>query len=178
MLTEIRRIIEKIYAKEENSFFIERCQRKLDFLDDLSKKTSGYCRMIHLSNELDDPAVGLHFDIGEFSQGEFHVKYSSVLLISKVYDAFYLHHEFAVDNLDENRIEPILDGFDDQPYSKMQYMLDEAVTSFLQSENYIRLSYADMQEVIPNIDIPENCIFGTQMTVENAIFRDLWNLCS
>ena len=36
--------------------------------------------------------------------------------------------------------------------------------------------YSDMSEVVPDIPMPPDSFFGKQMTVETALFRDVWNI--
>lgn len=56
--------------------------------------------------------------------------------------------------------------------------VDENVVSFMRQKGYTRLKYFELEEVIPTVKIPADSIFGTQMTVETAIFKDVWELYS
>ncbi len=72
----------------------------------------------------------------------------------------------------------VLDGFGDQAYTKNQFLFEENVVSFMRQKGYTRLKYSELEEVIPTVEMPADSIFGTQMTVENAIFKDVWDICS
>ena len=178
MLNDLKSVIEKIYFDGEKSFFINGCKKSFDFVDELVENFEEQCSKIQLSDDNCLPAKEMYFFFEDFTKGEFKVSYSSVLCISKICKVFYLQHEFAVDNLDVDRMDLVLDGFGDQAYTKKQFSFDENVVSFLQKKGYTRLKYAELEEVIPFVEMPADLIFETQMTVENAIFRDTWELCS
>lgn len=114
--------------------------------------------------------------MSRFAKNDFKIRYTTVLSISKIVDMYYLQHEFEVDNPDPDSIEPFPCGFGDVPYCKLQYALEEAVCGFLSEKGFKRLSYAEREEVIPEVEMPQNEIFGTQMTVEYAVFKDMWGL--
>lgn len=177
MINEIKNIIEKVYIMKDYNFFISKCHRKINFIDELLGNLQDKCKNVTLSDDLSFPSVEIYFELNDFSKGEFKVQYSSVLLISKIADVFNIRHEFAVDNLDTNRMDCVLDGFGEQAYSILQFDLDNIITEYMQKQNYRKLKYAEMVEVISEIEMPEACIYGSQMTVENAIFNDLWNIC-
>ena len=87
-----------------------------------------------------------------------------------------MQHEFSVDNKDIDGLFPELDGFGDEAYTKQQFALEEVVCNYLQEKKYERLFYSDMSEVVPDIPMPPDSFFGKQMTVETALFRDVWNI--
>lgn len=51
------------------------------------------------------------------------------------------------------------------------------VCGVLAAKGFKRLSYAERDEVIPEVEMPRNKLFGSQMTVEYAVFKDIWSLC-
>lgn len=177
MFSEMKSAIEKAYVAEDHSFFISKCKRKFDFMDKLLEISRVHYENVNMRDDVGEPSAEVYFDLNDFVQGEFKVKYTSVLLISKICEVFSLQHEFAVDNVDPSRMGSVLDGFGDQSYTRQQYDLDNLITDFLQSKNYKRLKYTEMEEVIPAVDMPKDSIFGSQMTVANALFRDVWNIC-
>lgn len=177
MHKEIEDIIKRVYILKDYNFFISSCQRKVEFLDEILEILHNNCSNIELSNEPDSPCVEIYLAVNDFAENDFKVNYTSQLYINKIIDVFYFQHEFAVDNLDPNRIAPVLDGFSDESYCKLQYNLDETVLAYLQQKGYKRLYYSDMEEVVADVKMPKNTIFGSQMTVENAIFKDLWGIC-
>lgn len=178
MLTDIKRLIETIYVKGEKNVFIDGCNKRLEFVDELVENFKNQCSKIQLSNDNCLPAKDLYFFFNDFIKGEFKVSYSSVLCINKICKVFYLQHEFSVDNLDTDRMDLVLDGFGEQAYTKKQFSFEESVVSFMQTKGYSRLYCSELEEIIPEIEMPADSIFGTQMTVENAIFKDTWELCS
>lgn len=177
MEQRIMKLIEKTYFEKNYDDFKNGCKVELEFISDLCETMRKAVSDIAVSSFNDFPCTEMNINVGEFSDGGFSVKYTSVLSISKVCPAFNLRHEFSVDNIDPNKIDPVLDGFSDEAYNKKQFELDEIVSEYLQNKGYSRLSYAQMSEVIPNISMPKNNLFGNQMTVEYAIFNDLWNIC-
>lgn len=178
MFSEIKSVIEKVYLTGDYDFFISQCQQKIDIIDKLLENSRDQYKDLNICDDKGNPSVEIFFELDSFSMGEFKVKYTILLLISKICDVFYLQHEFAVDNLDSKRMSSVLDGFGDQAYNRQQYDLDNMLTEFLKDKNYKRLKYSEMEEVITTVSMPKDNIFGSQMTVENAIFKDTWNICS
>lgn len=124
-----------------------------------------------------DPAVELLLYFEDCIKNEFHVEYRSLLKISKVADLFVFQHEFSVENKDEDGLPPVLDGFGAEAYIRSQYKVAEKISDFLYCYHLQKLEWAEMDEVIFGLKIPETSLFGTQMTVENALFRDLYGIC-
>lgn len=177
MIDEVKKIIETTYIQKNFEPFISRCHKKVGFIDELLENAKAKFGKAVVSELPDDPGVVIYFDVCEFSQNDFKVKYKSVLSISKAADVYYLQHEFETDNPDPDGMDSVLDGFGGEPYCKTQYALEELICDFLAKRNFKQLTYADMNEVIPDVEMPENALFGSQMTVEYAIFRDIWGLC-
>lgn len=177
MTEEIKRIVEKTYIEKDYGHFISRCHGKIGFIDELLAAARTKFGKADVWVLPDDPCVEFHFDMSGFAKNDFKIRYTSVLSISKIVDVYYLQHEFEVDNPDPDSMEPFPCGFGDVPYCKLQYALEEAVCGFLSEKGFKRLSYAEREEVIPEVEMPHNEIFGTQMTVEYAVFKDMWGLC-
>ncbi len=177
MIDEVKRIIETMYIQKNFEPFVSRCHGMLKFIDELLNAAQTKFNNAEVSELSDDPCVEIYFDVCEFSQNDFKVRYKSVLSISKVVDVYYLQHEFETDNPDPDRMDSVLDGFGGEPYCKAQYALEELICGFLAARGFKQLTYADMNEVIPDVEMPENALFGTQMTVEYAVFKDMWGLC-
>lgn len=177
MIDEVKKIIEITYIQKDFEPFVSRCRGKLEFVGDLLNAAQTKFNEAAVSELPDDPAVTIYFDVCGFSRNDFNVVYKSVLSISKVADVYCLQHEFEADDPDPGRMTPVLEGFGGEPYCKTQYALDELICGFLAKRNFKQLTYADMNEVIPDVEMPENALFGSQMTVEYAIFKDMWGLC-
>lgn len=176
MTEEIKRIVEKTYIEKDYGHFISRCHGKIEFIDELLTAARTKFGKADVWELPDDPCVEIHFDVSGFAKNDFKIRYTSVLSISKIVDAYYLQHEFEVDNPDPDSMEPFPCGFGDVPYCKLQYDLEETVCGFLSEKGFKRLSYAEREEVIPEVEMPQNELFGTQMTVEYAVFKDMWGL--
>lgn len=59
-----------------------------------------------------------------------------------------MQHEFEIENYDPDRIYPALDCFGLQPYTKTQFSLDEVIKEYFKQEEYIEISYSDLDEVV------------------------------
>lgn len=173
----IRKVINQIYLREDYEFFRKKCLETITLpagFDDLLRKSSKVIR-INLGNS--NPSEEWHIHFGKVIKGEFSVSYRTGIKVSKIVPAFYIQHEFEVSNKDEERMGPILDGFSNEAYCKRQYELHEKINQCLVNSGYLELSYAEMSEVICDVKIPEDRrIFGSQLTVETAIFRDIYEL--
>ena len=177
MLEEIKRVVETTYISKNYEHFVSRCHGKIGFINELLDTAKTNFIKAVISELPDDPCVDIYFDVSVFNKNDFNVRYKSVLSISKAVDVYYLQHEFEVNDSDPDRMTPVLDGFGDEPYCKMQYALEELICGFMAKRNFKRLTRADMDEVIPEVEMPENALFGPQMTVEYAVFKDMWGLC-
>lgn len=177
MIDEVKKIIETTYIQKNFEPFISRCHRKIEFTDELLRCAKTTFSNAVVSELPDDPGVEIYFDVCGFSKNDFKVRYKSVLSISKAADVYCIRHEFEADDPDPDGMTPVLDGFGGEPYCKTQYALEEAIRGFMAARGFKRLTYADMEEVVPGVEMPENTLFGSQMTVENAVFKDMWGLC-
>lgn len=177
MIDEVKRVIEATYIKRNFEPFISRCHEKPEFIGELLNAVQAAISGAVVSELPGDPGVVIYFDVCEFAKNDFKVKYKSVLSISKVVDVYYLQHEFEADDPDPDRMTPILDGFGGEPYCKAQFALEEIIRGFLAARGFKQLTCAEMDEVIPEVKMPENALFGSQMTVEYALFKDMWGLC-
>ncbi|MDE6733276.1 MAG: hypothetical protein K2J77_10420 [Oscillospiraceae bacterium] len=177
MIDEVKRIIETTYIQKNFEPFISRCHEKLEFIGELLNAAQTKIGGAVVSELPGDPGVAIYFDVCEFAKNDFKVKYKSVLSISKVADVYHIQHEFEADDPDPNGMTPVLDGFGGEPYCKAQFALEETIRKFLAAKGFKQLTFTEMDEVIPGIEMPENVLFGSQMTVEYALFKDMWGLC-
>lgn len=111
-----------------------------------------------------------------FSEGE--VEYFSLLQINKIVKYFYLQDEFFIANPDPDGMDLYFDGFRNEPYSKKQFDVDETICNYLKEKGYSRLFINDMDEIYPGIKKFKDREETNQMTVNNALFMDMWNLCN
>ncbi|PEJ30943.1 hypothetical protein [Bacillus pseudomycoides] len=71
-----------------------------------------------------------------------------------------------------------LDGYDVQPYTFQQPELDQMINKTLRQVGYTDLSYAEINEVVEGVQFPEGVtLFGSQLTVEYALFHDVLDIC-
>lgn len=177
MNEKLQYYINKIYRNKEWNYFREKCAESPIYLRKVMDRISTLDKKAILYNRKDEPAIEIYVDFQEYSEGNFHVEYKSVLKISKVANIFNFQHEYSIVNIDPNRMSPVLEGFSDEAYIFEQNRFDEAITKLLLAEGLEKLSLADMEEVIGDIQMPQETIFGSQMTIENCLFRDLFEIC-
>ena len=101
-----------------------------------------------------------------------------MLQINKVIKYFYLQDEFSIDSPDPDGMDSYLTGFRNEPYSKKQFDIDEMICNYLTEKGYSRLYINDMDEVYPGIKKFKDREEINQMTVGNALFMDMWELCN
>lgn len=176
MHRKIKNAITEIYCNRNKKFFVSCCYRKLGFITDLVEDVKDKCQNVIISNSTGEPSVEIIFQLKDFIENNFEVKYSSSLKISKLCEFYNLQHEFSIDNKDMDGLFPELDGFGDEAYTKQQFALEDVICNYLHKKKYERLFLTDMSEVISDISMPPDSFFGKQMTVETALFRDVWNI--
>lgn len=178
MLNDIKKYIEEIYLNENRELFISKCKREMDFLNDFLEIVRTKVQNVNVYTNYDEPVIEVHFYVNNFLFNGGEVKYNSILIINKIVDYFYLQHEFSIDNLDPDGMDTSFDGFRDEAYNKKQFDLDKTIVKYLKDKGYDRLDYADMEEVFPGIKKFKDRDDINQMTVNNALFMDIWDLCN
>lgn len=178
MLEEVKKAIEEIYLNGNRDLFISNCKKDIGFLNDLLEILKTEVLNFDICANSSEPMIEIRFSVNCFKHNDGEVKYVSILMLNKIVDCFYLQHEFSLNNPDPDGMDSHLDGFRDEAYSKKQFDLGEKIISYLKSKGYKRLSYADMEEVFPGIRKCEDRDDTNQMTVNNALFMDVWNLCN
>ncbi|MBC2003281.1 hypothetical protein HCA78_05825 [Listeria booriae] len=174
----ITEAIDRIYIKKEYDFFRERCKSKLTFLDEFISLIESQNVSFTIQDLDSEPAVRLYIKYPKFEKGELKIIYKTIIDISKIVPIYYVQHEFEVDNIDEMRMSPVLDGFDGQPYTIGQADLYDRTVEFMNNNGYVEVSYTEMNIVIPYIEMPKDVsIFGPQFTVEICLFNDILNIC-
>ncbi|WNV80464.1 hypothetical protein RUL31_03900 [Bacillus atrophaeus] len=171
--------INKFYNKESaQEEYLSLCKQEIT----LSESLESYLKKekINYENTNEDeiwPSATFRFEFEAFEKDDFNISYSSKLMISKLAPIFYIQHEFELENIDPKRTTPILDGFSTQTYSMPQQEFDTKVNQILKDLGYNALDYQEMNEVICDLDIKTEPLFGPQVTVELALFHDLLELC-
>lgn len=172
--------IERIYKNRDQKFYLMKCSQELILPDNfyLLLKDPDLSIMDFNQDKI-SPKKSWFVEFKQFNHGEFNASFTTKLLISKLAPLFYVQHEFEVENKVEKRIEPILSGYSGMPYTIAQYDFCEQISEVLRKGGYTELTYAEMYEVVYGLSFPEGVtIFGHQVTVEDALFHDLLNLCS
>lgn len=67
------------------------------------------CAKVITGNVSDEPAIEIWFNFEKYENDKFKVEYKTLLKISKVADLFVFQHEFCVENIDPNRMTPVLE---------------------------------------------------------------------
>lgn len=175
----VREVVESIYHQEDKLGYLLGCRMKIELPSELMIFLSNHNINLQPHNIGDVwPSCKWTFNHEDYSKGEFRVSYSSVLMVSKLAPLFYLHHEFQVDNKDEQKMSPTLDGFDEQPYTQTQAELESIIKESFSKLGYEQLSYREMNEVVQEIRFGDDVdFFGSQVTVEYALFHDVLEIC-
>ncbi|MED0673663.1 hypothetical protein P4S95_26210 [Aneurinibacillus aneurinilyticus] len=175
----LKKTIDKYYRNNEISDYLIKCKENILIPTEI--KAYAEDNNIEITNTNYGeiwPSSKITFDYEKYTKGEFEVNYSSTLLISKLAPVLYLQHEFQVENKDMNSTTPTLDGFDTQPYNRKQQELEELIKTIFSKSGYTILSFKEINEVIFGLDFNYGeSLFGSQVTVEHAIFFDLLDLC-
>ena len=169
--------IQRVYFRKDYQYFAEKSREIPSYLERLVVAMSSLCKEIKTCALKNEPSMEIWFLFEGFTEQNFSVRYKTLLKVSKVANLFVIQHEFCVENIDPNRMTPVLDGFGEEPYTEKQYRLEKAVADFLESRHLQKLPLSELEDVIPELDIPNESIFGKQMTLENALFRDLYEIC-
>lgn len=166
-----------IYINKNYEYFFNKSKCKLTFISSLIESAQSYCRNIEYFEEGINPSLEIYFYYDLFREGELEIEYVTLLKISKVANVYCFEHEFFINNPDPNRMTPVLDGFGDQAYTQTQKELEDLVSKILQDNGFNKILLSELDEVVCEVELPDKNIFGSQLTVENALFRDLFNIC-
>lgn len=178
MLYDIKKCIEEIYVNNNRELFISKCKRKIGFLNEFLEVVRSKVLSANVYTNCNEPVVEIHFYVNNYLSNVEEIKYNSILIVNKIVDYFYLEHEFSLNNPDPDGMDSYFDGFRDEAYSKKQFDLDRIIVSYLKDKGYNRLGYADMEEVFQCIKKNGDKDETNQMTVNNALFMDIWDLCN
>jgi coproporphyrinogen III oxidase-like Fe-S oxidoreductase len=82
-----------------------------------------------------------------------------------------------VENYDDNRMCPVLDGFGTEPYIKDQADLYKSIKEYLESKGYKEIDYSQFNEIVLNVENGfTNMIDGEKYSVEDLIFNDMLDI--
>lgn len=170
----IKECIDEYYIKNNKKLWRQLCEQKYDlssFIDEL-KEHYVNCEII---NHVDEPCIHITFYEKSFVSKELKIEYYTELRICKVCKIFNLDFLYEVKNPDPQGMGCLYNSLEES-WNCNQYDLGEKIISFLNKEGYERLFFKDLIEVVPQLEMPENGLFGNQMTIENALFHDFYEL--
>lgn len=170
--------INRIYHNKDYDFFKRKCEAELIITDDLVRLIEHEGFKVMVQDVEVGSSIRFAIDYPEFEKGEMKVSYITMIDVSKIIPIFYVQHEFEVENIDENRMGPVLDGFGGQSYTIGQADIYDKIVTFLEKQGYSEVSYAEMDIAIPDIKMPEDAwLFGPQFTVRTCLFHDILDIC-
>lgn len=177
MDNKLNDILKKIYIDEDYGYFKDRCKNKIELSKELYKRIEVYINDIVEENIDNAPSQKWYFKYANYENGIFKVSYKTFLQISKIAPVFYIHHEFEIENFDENKMDPVLDGFGQQPYTKGQSNVYEIIKEILSSEGYMELSISEINEILLYKDNNSmNLMSGEKFSVEELVFYDMLDI--
>ncbi|MCI6007746.1 MAG: hypothetical protein MRZ25_05795 [Ruminococcus sp.] len=177
MLYDIKKTIDEIYINNNTDIFILGCKKNIIFLNELIDIIKKNCLTVNVYTNDNEPAVEIRFIVNKVLAKNIEIEYITILNINKIVNYYYIQHEFSLENPDPDGMDAYLDSFKEEAYSKKQFNTSEIICNYLNQKGYVRLSYNDMEEVCLGINKFKDNDNG-QMTVKNALFMDLWNICS
>jgi hypothetical protein len=83
-----------------------------------------------------------------------------------------------MENPDEERIEPILDGYSGEAYCKKQFVLDEIIEKYMSEKGYERLDLPEIEEIFLEMITPVDSDSPELFSVNNALFMDYYGFFS
>lgn len=175
MRNDLKNTIKNIYCDNNTELFINGCKNKISFLENIITNIKASADKVDVYDSENEPAEEIHIAVNSANANGITIKYDSILYINKLVKYYYLQHEFSMDNPDSDGIDPCLDGFRDEAYSKKQFKLDEMIVGYLSDKGYTRLSYNEIEEVFPE-PVSDNSR-DKYMTLNNALFMDHSGLC-
>lgn len=167
---------EEYFTENFKKNYKKLCSRKLSFLNDL--------KMISLDIEMtvdiwgnddddDDPCIEICYTFPIVENLNFRLETNTILRISKLCKIYHISHEFSVQNMDPEAIDPSLDGYSGLPYTNNQYFIEEAIKNVMNTNMYSGIIEKELMYV-PKRDLElETDFFGLQLTLENMLFRNL-----
>ena len=174
----VKNAINRIYFLKDKEYFVNKCLRILQLPEEFSSLLRSDDIEVIRGKEVNTASEKFYIEYKSFVKGDFKLKYNTVIQISKIVPIYYMQHGFEVDNIDDNRIGSSLDGYDIQPYSKRQFDLHEDIIRILGNAGFTKLTLSEMNEVVEGLKFPQGVtIFGGQITVEQALFNDVFGYC-
>jgi hypothetical protein len=181
MDAEILNTIKTLYIEKNYKEIYDRANENLNYFDEIESKLTNIVKDVQIEKG-DIYGEGFaqiwSIDYHEFHMGEKNiVHYGTDVYISQIYPAYYLFHNFWMNQNNKNAWPKNLSGKSDEAWTFDQEKIENIIFKFFQEKGLLRLFSEDMNEVVPDVLMPENIkIYGKQMTVENCLFRDIYQL--
>ncbi|MDE6470331.1 MAG: hypothetical protein K2L19_04855, partial [Eubacterium sp.] len=155
-----KQCIERIYIDKDFDFFRSKCAESADYVSDLVKLAESQCEKSSVCDSTNEPNVEIWFFYKPYSQGDFSAEFNTILKISKICGVFAFQHQFSVENILPQKIEPELGGYDANPYIKSQWDLEDILSDFLTSKGLVKSYINELEEVVGGVALPNPTIFG------------------
>ena len=173
----VRNAIKRIYLDKDFDMFRTRSQMYFELHDEIDFCINNLNGKYANSRYNIRPYKSYWIDYEKYIRGEYEASYLTIVEISKIIPIFQIYHQFSIDNIDENKFQPSFCEYREKPYTKSQLKMEEEICKILYREGYTRLSEDEMNEVVVNIDLPEDrTFFGSQATVEILLFKDVFDI--
>lgn len=167
----IYNILKKVYIEMDYEYYRRKCKEKLS-LNKLFENLKYVKDVIEISIE-NDPSVEWQFVLNNHNN----ISYKTILYVSKIVPIFYIQHEFTVENDDPDKIEPALDGFGGQPYSKQQGELENYIKKTMSDLKYTEISYYEFNNcILTEKDSVLEILDGENYTTYSLLFNDMLNI--
>lgn len=177
MKKEVSKIIKEIYFDKNYELYRDKLKNQIDYLSEFQEILEKQDVKIEHYTHLDSPEDEWWLEYTPFENNGNPIKYETVVRLSRIFPVFNISHEFQLKHINPRKMAPRLYGFDAQPYTFEQADIDKLVTDYFNEKGFIKLWNSELEEVIPNLPMPEGItIFGPQMTVDTALFRDVYNI--
>lgn len=158
MNTKVTNCIERVYVNKDYDYFKEMCKKQYKFVNELKLLTDSICEEMYIESLIDAPALEIRFTFLDYIQEEYCVHYQTILKISKLSDMFFIQHEFCVENLDPDRITPVLDGVGGEPYTISQNRMEKEIGVFLKEKGLEKIEFIESEEVLCELEMISNSI--------------------
>ncbi len=179
MRSIIAKAINQFYKEKNYDSFKLLCKKELKLFDELQDHID--IQELIVSGRCADkiyPSCRWYIHYKDYKKGEFKISYVTILQVSKVVPIFYVTHEFAIENKSKNKMDPELDDYSEQPYTKDQASLHNKIATVFGKNGYCELKEIEVDETVEGFKMPKGItIFGPNVTVECLLFRDIYDLC-
>lgn len=163
--------IKKIYIDKDYEYYKKKSKEKL-LLNKFFENLELVENTIEINVE-NDQSIQWHFILSKYKD----VDYKTILYVSKIVPIFYIQHEFAVENNDPNKIEPVLDGFGGQPYNKQQAILEDYIKKIMDDLKYIEISYYEFNNyILSEKNGTLEILDGENYTTDSLLFNDMLDI--